>query len=337
MKIFDFSQQKKTQTGLTLIEMMVAIAISLILMAGVSQIYLSNKKTYRTTNAISRIQEDGRFAINFLAREIRTAGNMGCINLDSMIIKNNLNSTGNVDLDALLNFDEGLNGTNNNADGGDAIVDGTDTIILKGVIDGGVSMDLPYMNVASDAIHILEPNDLEDFEIVLISDCKKGDLFEITSTNGTTITHNTGNVAEGPGNRTDIFSQSYGAEASIFSIATRVFSIQNGANGLPALFLQTGAGAAQELVEGVDNMQILYGVDGIDTDTVPDYYTSSDNVPDMSKVVSIRISLLLSTTTDNIVQQNQVYDYNGVQGIVAPDRRLRKVFNITVALRNRLK
>jgi type IV pilus assembly protein PilW len=62
------------QRGFTLVELIVALAVSLILLAGVIQVYLSSKQAYRVQDNIARIQENGRLAIDFLSRYIRLAG-----------------------------------------------------------------------------------------------------------------------------------------------------------------------------------------------------------------------------------------------------------------------
>ncbi|NOX76094.1 MAG: prepilin-type N-terminal cleavage/methylation domain-containing protein [Gammaproteobacteria bacterium] len=59
------------QQGMTLIEVMISITISLVLLAGVLQIFASNKATYRVQDAMARVQEGGRFAIHFLTKDLR--------------------------------------------------------------------------------------------------------------------------------------------------------------------------------------------------------------------------------------------------------------------------
>lgn len=54
------------QRGLTLMEVMVAITISLILLAGVMQIFLGSRQTYRMQDGLARLQENGRFAMDFI-------------------------------------------------------------------------------------------------------------------------------------------------------------------------------------------------------------------------------------------------------------------------------
>lgn len=67
-------KSQKRQIGLTLIEIMVALLIGAFLLAGVIQIFIVNKQTYRVQENQSRIQENGRFAVDYLNRYIRLAG-----------------------------------------------------------------------------------------------------------------------------------------------------------------------------------------------------------------------------------------------------------------------
>ncbi|OGR32355.1 MAG: hypothetical protein A2091_00400 [Desulfuromonadales bacterium GWD2_61_12] len=62
------------EAGLSLVEMLVAMAVSLVLLGGVYQIFLSSTTTYGTQAELGRLQENGRFAVDILAREIRRAG-----------------------------------------------------------------------------------------------------------------------------------------------------------------------------------------------------------------------------------------------------------------------
>jgi type IV pilus assembly protein PilW len=64
----------RDQQGLTLIEIMIAITISLLLLAGVMQIFISSKSSYNLQNGLGRLQENGRYAMNILARDIGMAG-----------------------------------------------------------------------------------------------------------------------------------------------------------------------------------------------------------------------------------------------------------------------
>ena len=70
--------QSFRQQGLTLVELMVAATLGLVIMAGVIQLFISSKETYRINSFISQIQESGRFAIEAVAHDLRMAGYQGC-------------------------------------------------------------------------------------------------------------------------------------------------------------------------------------------------------------------------------------------------------------------
>ena len=68
------SATRSTQQGFTLVEIMIAVTLSLFLISGLVQIYSSNKKSAFVQSELARMQENQRFAVDFLNREIRMAG-----------------------------------------------------------------------------------------------------------------------------------------------------------------------------------------------------------------------------------------------------------------------
>lgn len=65
---------QRHQCGFTLVEIMVAMAISLLMMAGVLQISLANKESSRLQRNMGFVQENIRMAMELLGRDIRMAG-----------------------------------------------------------------------------------------------------------------------------------------------------------------------------------------------------------------------------------------------------------------------
>ncbi len=61
------------QQGFSMVELMVAMVLSLVLIIGIIQVFNSSKQTYRTQDDIIQIQENGRFALDILERHIRMA------------------------------------------------------------------------------------------------------------------------------------------------------------------------------------------------------------------------------------------------------------------------
>ncbi|MGD8940279.1 MAG: prepilin-type N-terminal cleavage/methylation domain-containing protein, partial [Gammaproteobacteria bacterium] len=68
----------KKQSGMTLIEIMIALTLGLVLTGGVIQLFLTSKQTFRMNQAMSAVQESGRFALDNISRDLRMAGFQGC-------------------------------------------------------------------------------------------------------------------------------------------------------------------------------------------------------------------------------------------------------------------
>lgn len=195
-------------------------------------------------------------------------------------------------------------------------------------------------------------------DFVLISDCEQADFVQACvvaagsgAGTGSTITLSTGC---NPGNKAAavISTQTTAAdpaEISLFEGTLFYVGKRSGtATNSPSLFRRrlsaTGAaGAAEELIEGVESMQILYGIN-LDQDirNSVDTYIPANLVSDFSKVISVRVSLLLQSVENGTVPTSQSYIFDGViydgaagNGNLPADDRVRRVFVSTISLRNR--
>lgn len=354
-----FNRHFKQQRGISLVEVLVAMVISLFLLSGIVQVYLTNTASYSFTNAISRIQENARYAMDTMAQDLRMAGYFGCAVFDRSdaaameAIVNNLNPSGASYNAELMDFlgQPLVEGTS-----GDGL-NGSDSITLRGAAPGNASVEEPFSTSKSADVFISQPNDLAAGDIVMITNCRGADIFQVTNatvsgtSSKTAIVHNTG--ASDPGNYNPdsctsghCFSQAYGADATIFKLRSVVYTIKAGASGEPALWREKfdTDGATlddQELVEGIEQMQVLYGVD-TSGDSHPNQYMTADLITDdfslpnnWDDVMSIRLMLLARSASDGVVEDFQVVDYNGTS-TTQTDQRLRQVFTTTIALRNRV-
>jgi type IV pilus assembly protein PilW len=103
----------------------------------------------------------------------------------------------------------------------------------------------------------------------------------------------------------------------------------------PSLWRRSGSNAAEELVEGVENMQLAFG------QTMGNLvsYRKADAITDWNAVVSVNIALLVRSQSEYGTDRDQAtYDLiNPTLGTRVPapnDRHLRQVFATTVSLRN---
>lgn len=68
----------RRQLGLTLVELMVALVLGLVVIGAVTNLFLTNRQTYRATENLARMQENLRFAFELMARDVREAGATAC-------------------------------------------------------------------------------------------------------------------------------------------------------------------------------------------------------------------------------------------------------------------
>jgi len=343
------------QSGLSLVEILVALLISLFLLGGIIQVYMGNKTSYRFTDASSRIQENGRFAIDQITTDVRMAGFFGCVNMasNSDLVQNHLN-TGSGNYDPNVHAFTTLPPIQVTANAG---LNASDDLTVRGSKPGQANVSTTLAMPGSGAIQVTGNTVFQNGDIILITNCWTSDIFEANSAAAaagvTTLTHTTAAPADTPGNMgvnpcgagghclngtiTANLDSAYSANnSSVYSLQNVNYSIQASAsgNGEPALW-RSENNDNQELIEGVEQMIVLYGVDTDgDVDRSPNQYLASNAVVNLAQVTAIRVFLVVRSDRDFVLENNQTYTLNG-QNINAPDRRMRQVFSVTVDLRNR--
>jgi type IV pilus assembly protein PilW len=339
------------QRGIGLVEIMVALTLGLVLMGGVLQVFLSNKQTYRMQEAHARLQENGRFAMEKISRDIREAGYWGCASRSvSASLKNTLNPL--ADFRAYFyKFNTVVEGFEWTGSGWTPSIDANvfpnarnqnDIITLRAPLGRNIRVTAPYMISKTDDPPISANNELRQDDIVMVSDCTSATIMQVTNPDDTppitagSLQHDV--VAPGappgpPGNSTKDLDAIYLNDSEVIKISTVSYYIRDGASGLPGLYRREGDAAPEELIEGVENMQIRYGED-TNNDKSANRYLRANLIGDWANVVSVRVNLLLMTLDDNLTAAPQTFRFNG-QTFPA-SRRLRRVFKTTVGIRNRL-
>lgn len=69
----------RRSSGFGLVELLIALALSLIVVLGVVQVFIAAKSTYLSQNAAANMQEDARFVLSKMIQEIRMVGMFGCL------------------------------------------------------------------------------------------------------------------------------------------------------------------------------------------------------------------------------------------------------------------
>ncbi len=352
---------RKRQAGIGLVELMISAVISLLLVAAVVGLTVSSSSSYHMQTNHARIQENARFAIQLLSRDIRLAGYLGCLT-SSTLLTNNLDVAGDGNLYDMRWFLEGLEQgqsawlpSGGSASALNALAD-TDAITIRfanPTRGGGLQAPAAptgQIDVDNAAFNFGTGN------IAVITDCDKGDVFQVSNEPGADniLEHVTGDIA--PGNRSDslggIATAAYGTDASVYAVNAVRYYVRHRDPDDPqsavALYrnyiTQQGVVFRQELVEGVENIQFLYGEDG-NADGAADSYASADGVSNWRNVVSVQLAVLVRTNEEFGLDEEQRQNVQGLESFdmlghtfnIPEDSRFqRELFSATVNLRNSL-
>jgi len=331
-------KQSRAQAGMSLVELMIALVIGLLILMGVLTVYLSGARTAATTEALSRVQESGRFGIFFLSRDIRQAGFKSACQGEV----NNLLDEGSAAYDdTLFDLNDPIVGWDDSA--------GTLAAALPQYVRGDVLMlksasTVPGVTaknvtqVTAAAIALDGPSGIEAGTIMFIGDSQGCDLFQKGNNANANSIQRPASGTPGNKNPNTEWSHAYDDSMQIFLFQSTAYYIGNGIDGQPALrraSFNTGAAVDEELVNGIEDMQLLYGED-TDGDRTADRYVAAGAVADWDDVVAVQVNLLASSLSTNVIDE--------VQALPAPwdaladpgDGRLRRVFTTNVGIRNRL-
>jgi len=368
----------KKVRGVTLVELLVSMAIGGVILSGCVVVYLDQLQSSRRLTAYAHLQDSGRVALEILEQDLRMSAFTGCFSSNEEM-NNTLANTfpasfqPEVGIQGWEAADTGPGETIVNVLSTTAVVESdngswetTGGNILDQItvipnsdilrIWGVGETDMVVNSIIAGTPNILTvdvTNEVDDDAILMLSDCQSVDIVQAcdVTVTGTQTRISLGDSCS-PGNNNSISLKSNPAQTPTLTTlrgTVYVVSKQNGlATNPPSLFRaelnSTGAvvGNLEEVVEGVESMQILYG-ENLDDDNFrsADTYVTADNVQVWENVVSVRISLLMQSVNDNLSQGVLPYVFNGVtyngleENPSASDNRLRRVFSRTISLRNR--
>lgn len=354
--------------GLSLVEVMIAMVIGLLLLAGIYRVYLTTARTSVTTESLAARQETIRYISERIAQDVRMAGYRGCLS-DSGEIRNTLNpnpavaGSGRTEFthgDFRYRYDRYAEGFEALASGWSpalpaslgSVVPGTDVLTVRASLDADVFVIRDMATTSADLkINPRSPAPLAAGNIVIVSDCSGAAIFQLSSytvsnsNNSLGVPASYGNVihnavsSPAPGNWSQDLGRKFTAGALLIRLGTVSYLIRNSARGSGPALWRVVDDDAREIAEGVENLQVLYGDDS-DGDRVPDSYrpasafTSSEA---WRRVVSLRVALLVAGSGSSAGSNDpRSFDLLGVSVGPYNDGRLRRVVTLTMALRNRL-
>jgi type IV pilus assembly protein PilW len=256
------------QQGLSLIELMISIALSMVLMGAALQFIFSSRQTFEINDDISRVQENGRVALDIIARDVQMSG---------------YRRRGGSAIDKLAFVLQSCVKEK----------DGTTAPCTK---DGGTNN--------SDTLSIMyDPlGDIDCLGNATAADIALVNVYSVDDIDGDGVN----------------------------SLYCRGYDAQN----------ENWLGAAQPLIDGIDNMQVLYGIadTSLDDPSVTAYISADQlTATNVVNIQAVRIAMLASNGLDsgNVEKRARSYRLLDSDSVSFDDKQSRRIYSTTIQLNNR--
>ena len=316
----------KPQLGFTVVELMIALVLSMILSVAIVTVFTNNSYSFKQDENLARMQDDARHALREVAFDIRMAGHYADLHIPAAVAADGALSIG---------VDCGPAGDTNWMYR--AVEAGTGNSMSIMAIDNATSSAATAAHSCFQSGEILDGTDIVAIKRVAGAEATvpvAGNVY--LKTNGVV-----GYLYNGPAPAAAPFtvnvpSADWAYRPSIYYI--RQFANTPGDN-IPTLCRKSlrgsGPGMATEcLATGIENLQIEYGID-TSSDGHPNAYVPNPTLVQMQDVVAARIFLLARTTEiDTRYENNKTYSISNAPDLVPGDSFHRRVFSTSVSIQN---
>ena len=317
-------------SGFSLLELMLAAALGVLMTAAITQLFMSNTRAVALLKGQARLQESARHALHFLAGSARSAGYLGCGAAGNFA--DGLGSTwrGNVMTDISSPI-AGIDNVGDRADVADwdlgdrQLRPGSDIVAFRRIEGRGHDLAQPFGGTGELVVaSAFRPNPVR---VAVIAGCGQAGLLRVQS-----IARGSGRVTLAAGVDVEalvpegvVYGASAGPAATVLApVVTEIYFVARSrwANnrGEPGWSLWRKTTRADEVVSGVEDLQLMFGIDtmpddGIDT---PQRYVRAEGIG-LGVVRAVQMTVQVSS----------------VDAVAEGDGKLMRTFAQTVAVRNR--
>jgi type IV pilus assembly protein PilW len=301
-------QARQQQLGLSLIELMVALVIGAVLIFGATTVYMNSRKSYGVSEAVSRLQETGRYAMSVIETDVRMANYWGLLKGASTIggqaaqtaaaaAVANTAALGICGTNFAADLNTNLQGDNNTYVLGVPPHAGCDTL---GDLSSGVAWATTPVATA-DTLTVRRASVFTGAQAGALQICSSRVAGRLMNDGGAAVPCNL------PSQQID-------------NLIVNAYYVDRNSNqqvGLPSLrrkTLTTVGGVAQfrdqEIIAGVEDMQVQFGIDPTGVSGVATRYVDPNGVPAGAQIVAVRIWLLVRADTGEAgFTDSRVYQY----------------------------
>jgi type IV pilus assembly protein PilW len=316
----------KKQSGFSLVELMVALLLSITLGIGVVTVFVNNSHSFNQDENVLRMQDDARHALREVAFDISMAGNYAELHLPDSVTP-----------DALL------------AIGIDCGPVGETDWMYRTVEAGtGNTLSIAGIDNASNALAKAAHSCFVDGEVQdgtdIVAIRRVAGAREALPRPGSVYLRTNGTVGL-------LYRAPFPAAPSIpvaipfadYEYRPSIYYVRNFANtpgdGIPTLCRKVLRGGVPDmmtecLATGIEDLQLEYGIDTT-LDGQPNVFTPAPTLAEMQRVVSARIFILARTTDiDTRYTNDKVYSISNAPDFVPGDSFHRRVFSTNVTIQN---
>ncbi len=201
-----------TQAGVSLVELMVAVALGAVVVLSLAQILVTTKATYLREEEFARLQENGRIAATLLAKEMRASRSLDCKSLAmhqeqaSLTVKAcdlieascTLGAPNYLGTERALGYDQsdGLTNPAKLADLPRGIAEsvaeryvGGDILVVWGVEPMGIAMQGTLGADGTADIALTRTPTLKPGDLALLSNCHYAHVFQASDVRANSVAH----------------------------------------------------------------------------------------------------------------------------------------------------
>lgn len=288
-------RNRTRQTGFSIVEMMISITIGLLILAGLTSILVNNSRARTEIERANRQIENGRYALQLLSDDLKLAGYLAEFDPGNMTLPTTLPNpclTSPDDLQAALPLH--VQGYDNAATIPSCLSDvksGTDILVIRraSTCEAGVA---GCAAAASDGTPYFQASlcfNATELSFPIVTNASYLGSYYQLDTNLASLT---------------LTRRDCTTVADIHRYRTHIYFIANNNNagdGIPTLKrAELGPGPAftiVALVDGIENLQIQYGIDSPTVDGIADIYMANPGtIANWGAAVSAKINLLARNT-----------------------------------------
>ncbi len=311
-------KSKICSRGLTLVELMIGLVLSLLILGAAVSVFMGSKETFRLEEDVAMLQENLRYIADRFKKDFSGVGFSGCaapFENDTSNVHAFMVGVGNLEV---INGTEGggapdsINVSYADLESGIPILPG----MALPTSPLPVSKNLPLYDALVDNFASSNPVPV----ILQVSNCRSSDLFLVTGVGDDTldgrtignIKHDATTVIGGVRNTSEKLSGKYGGQgkqtATVYQRSNVRYEIDT-VNGETGLYETRTGGQKQLVLDNVTDMQILYGLDSLNDDGNADLYKEWSESLNVADITSLKITLTLIVAEQNGAPVTRDYSF----------------------------